>query len=131
MVFDILGTDKEEFQIILDSTPMNSNSFTFKEMVISPELNPIIEQRSIYNQIENAFFEQKEDGIISSAHAKPAFQDFQEIYNLDAYTRFLTLQETIVEIIEDVQVKKRKGQYVIQVRGKDQFFINSADAHCY
>ncbi len=128
MFFDILGTDKEELQIILDSTPMNSNSFTFKEMVISPELNPIIEQRSIYNQIENAFFEQKEDGIISSAHAKPAFQDFQEIYNLDAYTRFLTLQETIVEIIEDVQVKKRKGQYVIQVRGKDQFFINSADA---
>lgn len=128
VVFDILEKNKEEIEIILDSRMISSNSFDFKEIDISSDLNAIFEQRSIYNQIENAFFEQKGDSIIRSANTQAAYRDFEETYNLDDYTRFKTLQETIVEIIEDVLVKKRKGQYIIQVRGNDEFFIDSNDA---
>lgn len=127
VIFDILGDDDNEIEIILDSIPINPNSFNFMEMAFSPDLNPIFEQRSIYNQIENAFFEQKADSTITATYNLPAFKDFQEVYNLDDYTSFPTLRETIVEIIEDVLVKKRKGQFVVQVRGNDEFFIDSGD----
>lgn len=127
-VFDILGDSENEIDIILDQTRISQDSFDFKELAISSDLNPSFEQRSIHNQIENAFFEQKADSIIAATYVKPAYKDFQKVYNLDEYTRFKTLQETIVEILEDVLVKKRKGKYTIQVRGSDEFFIDSYDA---
>ena len=127
VIFDILGDDDNEIEIILDSLGINPNSFNFMEMAFSPDLNPIFEQRSIYNQIENAFFEQKADSTITTTYNLPAYKDFQEVYNLDDYTRFPTLRETIVEIIEDVLVKKRKDQFVVQIRGNDEFFIDSDD----
>lgn len=127
VIFDILGGNKNQVEIILDSSRISSKSFLFLDLAISPELNPIFEQRSIYNQIENAFFEQKADSAITSSYNSPVYRDFQKIYDLDDYTRFSTLQETIVEIIEDVLVKKDKGEYAIRVRGNDEFFIDSED----
>lgn len=128
VIFDVLGKNNEEIKIALDSTTINLSSFDFKEIYISQDLNPIFEQRSIYNQIENAFFEQKADSTITTTYNLPAYKDFQEVYILDDYTRFPSLRETIVEIIEDVLVKKRKGQFVLQVRRDGEFFIDSDDA---
>ena len=127
VLFKLLDNSNDNVEIKLDSTAINTNIFNFKELFISSDLNSIFEQRSIYNQIENAFFEQKLDSIINSNSTIAAYNEYQEKYKLDDYTRFSTLRETIIEIIEDVFVKKRKGRLFVQVRGKNEFFIDFED----
>ncbi|MGI9553252.1 MAG: hypothetical protein ACR2MT_18740, partial [Aurantibacter sp.] len=57
----------------------------------------------------------------------PVYRNFQETYLLDDYKRFKTLRETLVEIIENVFIKKIKGKLTLQVRSEDDFFVDSGD----
>ncbi|MGA0403366.1 MAG: hypothetical protein ACO3NA_06950 [Flavobacteriaceae bacterium] len=73
-------------------------------------------QRSIYNQIENNYFEFRPDSII----VKPV-KDFlsnlpSKEYNLNEYNRFRSLKETIREIIPEVSVNTYKGKETVAVK---------------
>lgn len=127
LILDLIGEKNEQIDIRLDSLTLVPSPVDFKEVTLAPNLNPTLEQRSIHNQIENAFFAQKADSAIVSTYIPPAYKDFQERYKLDDYTRFPSLEETIVEIIEDVVVRKRKGRYDLRIRADDQFFIETND----
>lgn len=124
VIFKLLGEQEEAFDISIHAVDPPLKSTDFKRITIDPNLNRSFEERSIYNQIENAFFELKADSTFGSPMARPAYKDFQERYLLDDYTRFSTLQETIVEIIDDVVVKKRNGQYEIRIRRNEAFFVD-------
>ena len=130
VLFEVLGDRKNEARFFLDSIPpINLNNQEFKEIVLSPELNNMILKKSVYGQIENAFFEQKPDTIVNGIDGTAPFQvDLQEVYNLDDYTRFNTLKETIVEIIDNVFIRNVKGKPILQVRGNDAFLVDSGDA---
>lgn len=127
LVLDLIGETKEPVNILLDPSSFVPKFVDFKDITLARNLNHILEQRSIHNQIENVFFEQKADSAIVSTYTLPAYKDFQERYTLDDYTRFPTLEETIVEIINDVVVRKRKDRYDIRIRGNNQFFIETDD----
>ncbi|GAB5475848.1 MAG: hypothetical protein Mars2KO_39470 [Maribacter sp.] len=127
LILDLIGEKNEQFDIQLTPSSIVPEFVDFKNVTLSQNLNRTLEQRSIRNQIENAFFEQKADSAIGSIYIPPAYKEFQERYTLDDYTRFTTLEETIVEIIEDVVVRKRKDRYDLRIRGNNQFFIEASD----
>jgi len=65
-----------------------------------------IRRRSIHNQIENSYFEVKPDTLQAAVFADPFEGEIPEEYQLEDYTRFSTLEETLVELIEHVWVKR-------------------------
>ncbi|MRI01517.1 hypothetical protein GH721_13320 [Kriegella sp. EG-1] len=125
--FSLLDNQNDTNQIILDTSKINTNTLKYLDIDLAHNLNKVIEKRSTYNQIENVFFEEKLDSLIRFTSTIPIYKIYDENYNLDDFTRFNTLEETIVEIIANVLVKKRKGQYKIQIRENNHFFIDSDD----
>ncbi|WP_425234331.1 hypothetical protein [Ulvibacterium sp.] len=120
----VLGDTKNQWQILLDSLPRpNYDNLDFKEFSISPNLNSSILERSIYNQVENAYFEQKPDSTVGINSELPVYHKLEETYILDDYTRFPTLKETIVEIINGVLLRRVKGQFKFLVRSEENYLL--------
>ncbi len=59
-----------------------------------------IKKRSVLNQIENQFFTLKPDSILDGSPIDPFDGGVPEIVVLDDYTRFPTLEETLVEVVK-------------------------------
>ena len=94
-----------------DKKPLPS---TFRPL--SEDQKPRLLQRSIYNQIENNYFEFRPDSVI----VKPA-KDFlshlpSKEYNLNEYNRFRSLKETIREIIPEVSVNNYRGTETVSIK---------------
>lgn len=87
---------------------------TFKS--IDPNFKTAIIKRSLYNQIENSYFEFKPDSIVLSPDISFLNSLSSVEYNLNEYTRFATLKETIREIIPEVSVTTIQGKEVIRVK---------------
>jgi len=89
---------------------------TFSNFYLDKGMQKTIQQRSVHNQIENAFFSVKPDSILP----KEAIDVFDggepEIFELDDYTRFRTLEETFVEVFNRVGYRNEgKGNEYIRV----------------
>jgi hypothetical protein len=95
----------------INKKPLNS---TYKQL--SENQKSILLQRSIYNQIENNYFEFRPDSII----LKPAKDFLSNLpfkeYDLNEYNRFRSLKETIREIIPEVSVNTYKGTETVAVK---------------
>ena len=95
---------------------MDYDDLVFEKLKITPKMRNIILERSIYNQIENAYFGVKEEPLKTNNLVIPFYRNFSEVYNLNYYTRFSTIKETLVEIVNFVRLaKSENGEYVFQV----------------
>ena len=125
-ILQLLGSDQDQKKIELSSVkPLNYDKFSFEEFSISEEIYAMILERSIYNQIENAYFEKKEDSTTYNRSIKAVYRNLPKTYLLDDYKRFPTIKETVVEIIANVWLKKIKEGYTFQVRKEDSFLVAS------
>ncbi len=123
-ILQTLGINKTETEIILDKNhQVDYKALEFDNLDLAYAINPIILKRSTYNQIENAYFEQKKDSLFTNDKSLPAYQNLTENYILDDYKRFPSLNETVIEIIPDVLLRKMKKEYRFQVRTNEKFLM--------
>lgn len=107
--FQVLGDSSGEFKIILDELPqITIENLEVSEFKVSPSIAELIRQRSIYNQVENSYAAVKQDSVIQDEYDFPFYGSLPEVYNLDDFTRFPTMQETFVEIIEMSRIRKTR-----------------------
>lgn len=73
-------------------------------------------QRSIHNQIENAYFNSED-----VAEQQKLARQFDNVksYKLADYTRFATMRDTFIELIAEVGVSKNEDKYDFKLRSKD------------
>lgn len=84
---------------------------------LKPEMKNALEERSIHNQIENAYFELKPDTVVVSREFTPFYGGASVAYHLDEYTRFNAFNETLVEIVNDAWIDTDKnGRQAIYIR---------------
>ena len=122
-ILQLLDENKEEMKILVDkhSSP-DYSGLEFDKFVVSEDFEELILKRSIHNQIENAYADVKSDTIIAAQTEITFYRDFQERYDLDDYTRFNTIEETMIEIIDHVWIKNNdQGEAVFQVRPFDLY----------
>lgn len=114
----VLGTNRNKYKIELnDDGNLNYEKLDFQKLIITPEMSDLIIERNIYNQVENAFSEIKPDNIITEEDIIPVYRQFTIEYDLDDYTRFSTIRETMLEVVDNVWVEKNvKGEDEFQVR---------------
>lgn len=107
----IVDDNPEKYKITLNqNTPLNYDTLEFNNFKISSEMKTLILDRSINNQIENAYSMVKQHKIQTERPAMPFYSGQGMLYNLDDFTRFKTVKETVVEIVNDVWIEKRNGE---------------------
>lgn len=119
-IIQIINKNEESYDIELkDLESIDYNSLTFDKFIITPELEKLILQHSVSNQIENAYATIKPDSLENIHITAPFFNKPTYEYLLDDYTRFPTVKETIVEVIEQASIRKTNDQFNIHVRVYD------------
>ena len=122
ILFQLSGYDKDDFSVELYKgiSPDYSKLDFVKPPKILINLKDSILDKSINNQIENAFSATKADQTLFPADESYFFSNELTIYNLDDYKRFKGVSETFVEIIKSGRVEKNKDDtYSIFVRNKN------------
>ena len=122
ILFQLSGYDKDDFSVELYKgiSPDYSKLDFVKPPKVLINLKDSILDKSINNQIENAFSATKADQTLFTADESYFFSNELTIYNLDDYKRFKGVSETFVEIIKSGRVEKNKDDtYSIFVRNKN------------
>ena len=116
-VVQVLADDWDTYEISMDAKKTEYSNFQYSDFVITKNMNDYILERSIQNQIENAYSVAKSDSIVPANHEKPFYRNLNISYDLDDYTRFNSIQETVLELIEHVAIRKSNdGNRVFEVR---------------
>ena len=102
-----------EVKLEIESSIKYKN-ISFSDFKIDKSASDFILEQSINNQIENAYSATKPNKINQSKVSLPFYNTAEISYNLDDFTRFSTLRETIIEIVETVSVRQRKGEYFLE-----------------
>ncbi|MGB5555318.1 MAG: hypothetical protein WBM83_11715 [Flavobacteriaceae bacterium] len=129
-IVQVLDDEETEYAIsIKEQSPLDYSELKFNSYKLSPEMEKAIVARSVHNQIENAYFTFKPDTILSVRDNDPFIGGNPEVYLLDDYTRFPTLEETLVEVVDNVWVRNVDGKQTLWVREyveptKKDVFIN-------
>lgn len=88
-----------------------------------------LRRRSTFMQVEKSFNSEKKMPPASSAKTDTTLfygQSARE-YNLDEYTRFLTMEEVLKEFIAEVAVEQRGNNYHFRVKDKSQGLYFESD----
>jgi len=113
--------DNKEVKIQLDSSSNRYYSnLNFSPFQIDSKMKKLIAQRSVHNQIENAYSEIKQDTLIATEATYPFFytKNF-DVFDLDDYTRFSGVRETFIEVIKYASIRN--------LNGKAQFLVLPSD----
>lgn len=117
----VLGKDRDDYTIETKKhESIDYSILNFKDFQLSNEYKNAIVERSIHNQVQNAYFRVKQDTLRTDSYPEPFFGNPPKVYVLDDYKRFPTISETLVEIIDHVwDQKAEKGKRSIDVRERE------------
>lgn len=126
-ILQVLDEEKEAYNIKIETNAkLDYSSLQFKKFYINSDMKDEIVRRSVNNQIENGFFAIKPDTVRLDNLNDPYGGAYIEIINLEEYTRFKTLDETVLEVVPNVWTKKnKKGESVFKVRSFDETYEES------
>jgi hypothetical protein len=117
----VLGKDRDNYSIkVNENESVDYNVLKFNKFQLSSEYQNMIVERSIHNQVQNAYFSTKQDTLKNDLYPEPFFGNPPTVYQLDDYKRFPTISETIVEVIDHVwDQKAENGKRSIDVRERE------------
>ncbi|NAS13068.1 hypothetical protein [Poritiphilus flavus] len=111
------GNQSPHKYTIADLSDWDFDLKDFYNFKISVKDREAILERSLNNQLENAYFQVKPDTLKAAEVTDPFDGEIPLVFELEDYTRFGTLRETLVEVVEHVWVKKEdKDSYTFWVR---------------
>ncbi|HSD15409.1 MAG TPA: hypothetical protein VLB74_12230, partial [Flavobacterium sp.] len=117
-IIQIIGKDRNDYTIELNemSSPDFSKLIVLNPLWVHSKNKSDLEQRSIANQVENNYYQQKKDSLLHNQKTPAFYHSLEKEYILDDYTRFPTLKETIIEILAGVYYTKNEQGYTIHLR---------------
>ncbi len=116
-IFQVLNENRNKYtlEIIHDHT-LEKTFTNFPEIKLTERIRKLIKKRSVHIQIENAYTTVKQDTYKPTKQNIPVFSKNVVRFVLDDYTRFKTINELAVEILEDVWLDKKNNSYTFHVR---------------
>lgn len=119
-IIQIVEDNREDYKLFVHEHNELRNKHEYRQLVFTEKSKSLIKDRSIHNQIENAFLEAKKDIFTTYELPKEFYGNPQKIYKLDDYKRFTTIAETLTEIIDHAWYKKDKDKKLIfDVRARE------------
>jgi len=113
----VINDGDDEYEIELKpEEDLKLTDLKFDRFKLNRGMKAQIEERSIYNQIENAYYSSKPDTILIGKPNSRFYGEGTMNYVLDEYTRFPSIKETFVEVVEHVWIQQNKD-------GKPEFHV--------
>tara|TARA_R110000868_G_scaffold118253_3_gene313788 strand:+ start:10749 stop:12527 length:1779 start_codon:yes stop_codon:yes gene_type:complete len=119
----VLDDKRDLYSIQLEEPDLiDYSDLNFKKYSLSTNMEHLILERSIHNQIENAFFSFRPDSIVVANNSIPFKKSNIITYNLDEFTRFPTVSETFIEIINQAWIEKiSTDNYTFNVKAYEKY----------
>ncbi|WP_431243869.1 hypothetical protein ACQ9BO_05025 [Flavobacterium sp. P21] len=117
-IVQVVENDKSDYTLEIDKYDAYNLSELKQneEFYLTADYKASLEERSIANQVENAYYHLKKDSIQANPKAFPFFHPLQKEYILDNYTRFPTLKETTIEIVKEMYYREENKNFTLHVR---------------
>jgi len=117
----ILGEQAKTNKIIIGENQfVTLRGLKFNTLEFTPQMARLLVDRSVHNQIENAYLDVKRDSLLPIYNNKQFYHKYEYEYVLDDYTRFPTIKEVMLEVVENVwTAKNREGKRELHIRGYD------------
>lgn len=116
-IIQVIEPKKHDLSIEINKyEPPNYSDLVFNDFILTPELNDLILKKSISNQIENAYYSVKKDSIQPVKFNTPTYEVKAKTYNLNDYTKFKTLKETITEVVDAVYLLQKNREHTFHVK---------------
>ena len=115
----VQGLSKEVENYRIDLKPeevLDLADLKFQTFKLDRNMESVIKERSIFNQIENAYYGSKPDTILIGKPNEKFYGKGTIEFVLDEYTRFPSIKETFLEVIEHVWIQQNKD-------GKQEFHV--------
>ncbi len=124
-IIQILDDNKEDFKIILDDKSFKFySSLTFQKINLNANIKDWLLEKSIYNQIESIYYRFKKDSVIYRKPPPLFYGKASVEYLLDDYTRFPTLKETFVEVVQAAAIRRDDNIFKFKVFNYDELRSN-------
>lgn len=115
----------KDYKIILaKESLLNFDHLTFKKLNTTNLLDSLIDKKSTYIQIENAYKNLKQDQISIEKVTSSIPNYLFKKYSLDNFTRFKTIEETLIEIIPNTWSNTSKDNTTFHVYVNDNTGYN-------
>lgn len=106
-IIQVLDDEKNNLSMILNEhSSVDLNRLNFYDFKITPNIKDYILKRSVYSQVENVYSSIKPNTVKVIDSVSPFYNSIAKGYFLDDYTRFPTIKETVIEIINEVYISK-------------------------
>jgi len=125
-LIQVVGNDRLDYILEVDKhKTIDYSNFKFADLKIRAELKNAIIERSVNNQVENAYISVKEDEMMAPEYPKPFFGNPMTTYKLDDYKRFKNVAETLDEVVDNAYHERRNGKtrYInVRERESDPYY---------
>lgn len=101
---------------LISPAPIDYGKIRFQKYYIDPSFAEEVLNHSIGNQIQNSYASMHTDELVQYPKTRPFYFKSSRSFLLDDYTRFPTVKETILEVINDVFTRTNKDKSSIHVR---------------
>ncbi len=117
VLIQVLNEEQNDaYKIVLDNpNSYDFSNLSFEKIYLNQNLKDWLVMNSMYNQIENAYFNSKKDSVISRLSPSLFYVKPDVEYVLDDYKRFPTIKETFIEIIRAGAIRKHKDKFTFKV----------------
>jgi len=115
--------DSDSFDLtIYKPDPIDLKDIAFNSFKIAPSIKNTIVERSIQNQIENSYYSVKPDSIYSLYNKPPFYSNERStVYNLAEYSKFPTLREVFIEIVDLVYKKRIDNKINFYIKHREDY----------
>lgn len=115
-ILQIISNDEQNLEIeIAKPLALDYGNLTFNSFLITEKEKDFLLEHSVYNQIQNAYSNLRSDAISSYKPITSFYGTNINEYILDNYTRFPTINETIIEVIDLVFTRQNKGVKTVHI----------------
>lgn len=120
----LIDDEREKYDLSFkNASPLSYTGLEFQSYKLPAKLKDALIARSVHNQIENGYYSVKPDSILAIDKIDPFIGGQPEKIVLADYTRFKTMRETLIEIVDKVWVKKLdNGSYTFWVEKEFEAF---------
>ncbi|MCH4822282.1 hypothetical protein ML462_03770 [Gramella lutea] len=111
----VVAEDGQTYRISRDSLDMDLTNMDFPKIPLHQLNEEELSERIVHHQIEQYYASVKADSVYNYPIDKVFYGNKATEYVLDEYTRFSTMNETFVEIVNYVSFRNEAGKKVVKI----------------
>ena len=111
-IIQVVAENRNDFKLIVQQKEFDKfDELKFYPLKLDKNLEHYISQNSIFNQVESAYYNLKQDSLILQTPIKSFYGKPDVVYVLDDFTRFPSVKETFIEVVQDAAIRNVQDGY--------------------